>query len=964
MASTIKQKCRDGIAKLKDTVSFVWTDITTHWNKPGRGNYVPYKEVLNYSIGGMGQNMVIYLLGYMALGVTNTLFASTIGIRPMHLQTMLAVQTIANIFFQIIRGKLVDNTNTRWGRFRPYMAIMGAPLVILSTVFIFLPFETMTYNTKYMMVFIFAIAISAGQPLFQTNYTNLGSVLSPSSRERANIITVSSLIYSFAPSVYQLFVPIFSEFTGGFTDIRTYKYIVVPIGIVGVFLSLFCFFGCKERIVSSKHFVQKVSVIDGCVAVWKSKYWWLRTISTWFTFLESAYLVLFGWIYIYGTQDMVTYGILTTVLGTASGLSMFATPFILKALGNKGTLLFHNGFNIIFIACMLATYEVPLLYFLFLYINTFINQLQLVYNPVLNAEVKDSIQLKSGKRVDFMLEVAALIGTPITIATGYFLPFIYEGFGLTVNYDVLYDPTIRNNLFYMLCALSIAGAALNLAPFLLYNLTREKHAQIITALKIRAINEDYRTGDVTPHQAKDAIESYKYSMERKNAVQPDIKEKKAEMKAVRAEYKAAKAAYEEALKKAAELVPSHEAIMAMPEVAALSKAVEEAKAAFEAAKAGTDAADIPVKEAAFKEAEHALKAAIRKEETIPQTDELAAATAKRDELKKAYKEAKFAYKDAQKLKRDKEAIEEFLEPELNKWSSPLHSMDLEIARAVTAIDKNDIAACTLDISALPVPEFPGTDEKNEKGKLTKAAKEMRNQKRETLALIKKRIRQLKRMKRLTAQMFPDGVTTDYEADLKRELDVKCETKEEKKAQNKVIKKAEKAYRRFCRAYKLYLECETIITEYNDRNNFFDFILPKYEEYVAQAAQIDAEEAAKAEVEKLEKKREIRRLKAEKAMKKVAKEQAKMDGVKFTEAYFEQYKADHAAELEEACRLTEEEEAKLAAGKEATVASEAEKYEDATSAPADEATPAEEQVEELKEEDSAVKTDEGEEGGNN
>ena len=29
MASTIKQKCRNGISKLKDTVSFVWTDITT-----------------------------------------------------------------------------------------------------------------------------------------------------------------------------------------------------------------------------------------------------------------------------------------------------------------------------------------------------------------------------------------------------------------------------------------------------------------------------------------------------------------------------------------------------------------------------------------------------------------------------------------------------------------------------------------------------------------------------------------------------------------------------------------------------------------------------------------------------------------------------------------------------------------------------------------------------------------------
>ena len=854
----------------------------------------------------MGQNMLVYLLGFMALGVTNTLFASTIGIRPMHLQTMLTVQTIANIFFQIIRGKLVDNTNTRWGRFRPYMAIMGAPLAVLAVVFIFLPFETMDYNAKYTMVFIFAIAISAGQPLFQTNYTNLGSVLSPSSRERANIITVSSLIYSFAPSVYQLFVPIFSEFTGGFTDIRTYRYIVVPIGILGVFLSLFAFFGCKERIVSSKHFVQKVSVIDGCVAVWKNKYWWLRTISGWFNFLESAYLVLFGWIYIYGTQDMVTYGILTTVLGTASGLSMFATPFILKALGNKGTLLFHNGFNIVFIACMLATYEVPLLYFLFLYINTFINQLQLVYNPVLNAEVKDSIQLKSGKRVDFMLEVAALIGTPITIATGYFLPFIYEGFGLTVNYDVLYDPTVRNNLFYILCALSILGSALNLAPFLLYNLTREKHAMIITALKIRAVNADYRTGDITAHQARDVVEAYNYAMERKNAVLPDIKEKKAEMKAAKAAYKQARAAFEAELKEAAKLVPPRETILAMPEIAALSAAVQAAKADLAAAKA--DTAIIPEKQAALKQAEHAFKQALRKAEEIPVTESLGAATAQRDELKKQYKEAKRAYKDAQKLKRDKEAIGEFLDHELQKWDTPFYQMQLDIARAVTAIDKNDIAASTLDISSLPVPAFPGTGERDEKGRLTKAAKDMREQERDTKALIKKRIRQFKRMRRLTARLFPDGVLSDYEADLKRELDVPCNTKEEKKAQNKVIKKAEKLYHRYCRAYKLYLECETLLTDFDSRNNFFDFVLPKYEEYAAEAARLDAEDAAKTAAEKLEKRREIKRLKAEKAMRKTAKVQAKMDKVKFTDEYFEQYKTAHAQELEEMSRLPEDAEA--------------------------------------------------------
>ena len=584
MASTIKRKINEGITQVKNAASFIITDVTSHWSKPGKGNYVSYKEILNYSIGGMGQNMLIYLLGYMALGVTNTLFASTIGIRPMHLQNMLAVQTILNIVFQIIRGKIVDNTNTRWGRFRPYLAIMGAPLAIISVIFVFLPFESMSYSDKYTAVFVFAIAISIGQPLYQTAYTNLGSVISPSTAERSKVLAISSLIYSFAPTVYQLFVPIFSNLTGGFTDIRTYKFIVVPIGILGVFLSFFAFFGCKERIVSSKHFVKKVSIIGGCVAVWRNKYWWLRTVSTWFNFLEGAYLVLFGWIYIYGTQDMNVYGILQTVLSIASGLSMFATPFFLKWLGNKGILLFHNVLNIVFIACMLACYEIPLLYFLFLWINTFINQLQLVYNPVLNAEVKDSIQWQSGKRVDYMLEVAALIGTPVTILTGYFLPYIYESYGLTVNYDVLYDPSVRNSLFYMLCALSILGAALNLAPYFLYNLSREKHSMIVLALKYRAANTDYRTGDLTPHQVKDLVESYNYMVERRDAAQPDIKEKKEEMKAAKAVFKTAQKEYEALYERIEKDTPKGEEVVKTDELLALEEIYHQQKQAYKDAR--------------------------------------------------------------------------------------------------------------------------------------------------------------------------------------------------------------------------------------------------------------------------------------------------------------------------------------------------------------------------------------------
>ena len=40
MASTIKRKINEGITQVKNAASFIITDVTSHWSKPGKGNYV------------------------------------------------------------------------------------------------------------------------------------------------------------------------------------------------------------------------------------------------------------------------------------------------------------------------------------------------------------------------------------------------------------------------------------------------------------------------------------------------------------------------------------------------------------------------------------------------------------------------------------------------------------------------------------------------------------------------------------------------------------------------------------------------------------------------------------------------------------------------------------------------------------------------------------------------------------
>lgn len=523
--------------KVKNIVSNVYKDITSHWKHPAQGNFVSYKELINLALGGMGNQLTMLLVWQMGLSAGNTLLGSTIGIRPIHLQYMLTAQTILNVLFFFIRAHIVDNTRTKWGRFRPYIAFAGIPLAVLSVIFVFLPFQTMSYNEKFICVFVFAITISMIQPLFTDTYSELQTVITPNSEERAKVLSINSIIYSFAPTLTGLFIPILSNLTGGYTNINTYRYVLAPVSLIGLALNFFTAFGCKERVVASSTYVQKVGIIEGALMILKNKHWWIRQIASLIGFLESATGVFFSWIYIYSVQDMTAYGILNTVMGTASGIAMAITPFLLKKLGNKKLLIYHNLLNVVFCFILIFTFKSPTIMFIIMYMNNLVNALSLVYNQVMHSEVKDYQQYICGYRMDFVFGLAGMITMPITLLSGYVIPYVYECFGLTTNYDILYDPNVRNSLFLVLCILAIIGAVLNLIPFCFYSMSKEKHQNIIRVLRYRALFDDFESGDFNADVIKNGVEAVRSGLELKNSPVPDFKTMKENMKSLKGEDK-------------------------------------------------------------------------------------------------------------------------------------------------------------------------------------------------------------------------------------------------------------------------------------------------------------------------------------------------------------------------------------------------------------------------------------------
>lgn len=168
--------------------------------------------------------------------------------------------------------------------------------------------------------------------------------------------------------------------------------------------------------------------------------------------------------------------------------------------------------------------------FIVMYMNNLINALSIVYNQVMHSEVKDYQQYICGYRMDFVFGLAGMITMPITLMTGYVIPYVYECYGLTTNYDILYDPNVRNSLFFVLCILSIIGAVLNLIPYFFYSMSKEKHRNIVRVLRYRALFDDFETGDFNADIIKNGVEAVRSGLELNDKPVPDLKALKAEIK--------------------------------------------------------------------------------------------------------------------------------------------------------------------------------------------------------------------------------------------------------------------------------------------------------------------------------------------------------------------------------------------------------------------------------------------------
>lgn len=492
------------IPKVKETIGLA----KTYWTEPPKGYYVPYKEIANLSGAGFGVHWLTLLASTIGLSASNFLVGASIGLKPMDLQIMLTVANIIGIPLGIFRSWYYDNHNLKGGKFLPFIRKTAFPIFAIPMVFVWLPYENWNYITKAVVVEAMYLLLSIFLCFYNESYTYFQQIISPSAQERANVLSISQVIYSLAPTLSNLLIPLVASKTWGLNNIWTYRVVYPIFSVIGFAISVFFFRRVKERLILPKKKQDPIRIIDAVREVAKNKYFWITQSAAWVVFLESGYGVILSWAFVYGNngENQGTLGLVNTLIGNASLWSMLLAPFAIKVLGKRNLLIIMNSINVVVIIGIYFTYQNLVILCVLLYFNTFINTFWNIIQHNISADMRDYHQWKTGVRVDGLFGPLGLIGTFIGFFTGMFYPALYEKMGLLEDYNVLYDDTIRNNLFEALLLWSALGAFLNLVPFFFYDLTENKHKAYVGVLRIRAMFENFGIGELEDSELIEAME--------------------------------------------------------------------------------------------------------------------------------------------------------------------------------------------------------------------------------------------------------------------------------------------------------------------------------------------------------------------------------------------------------------------------------------------------------------------------
>jgi GPH family glycoside/pentoside/hexuronide:cation symporter len=457
-----------------------------------------FREKFSYGFGDLAsvmywQTFMVYLTYF---------YTDVFGIAAAAAGAMIGLSRSMDAFVNPVIGMIADRTQTRWGKFRPYLLWFCVPLAVLGVLTFTVP--NLPASGKLIWAFVTYNALMLIYTTINIPYTAMLGVISPDPNDRTALSSFKFIgAYAAGMIISAALLPM-TKVLGGANPARGWQLSFVVVGIAAVAFFLITFLNTRERVVPQK--AQKTSVLRDLGDLVTNGPWMILTAITLtfilFVAVRSSVTVHYFKYYV-GTQTITLPSFLPKIGGTqvwhmealvslfnssnqlASLVGVVLVPFFARMVGRK----------IAFIAMFLVAIASTASFYFFrpdqLLLIFAVNLAGSITGGPLSAllwamyaDTADYGEWRKGRRATGLVFSASLFAQAQGWAIGAWVALaLMQSVGFVAN--VAQNPASLHGLVLLMSVIPAAIGLFSVFLLLFYPLNEARMSQIASDLKVR-----------------------------------------------------------------------------------------------------------------------------------------------------------------------------------------------------------------------------------------------------------------------------------------------------------------------------------------------------------------------------------------------------------------------------------------------------------------------------------------------
>ena len=460
------------------------------------------KEKIGYGFGDMSSSMFWKIFSYYLPFFYSNIF----GLSLVDAGVLVLVTRIWDAVSDPMMGIISDRTNTKWGKYRPYL-LWVAPFFSICGILLFTT-PDLNYGGKLIWAYVTYILMMTVYTGINVPYGAMLGVMTDDSNEKT-VFSSFRMFFAYGGSFISLFLwePL-TNLLGGYNTPGGWFWAMAVIAAACFVMFILCFLMTKEHLKT----VSTVSVGNDFKALLTNKPWWLligaalcfnlfntvrgATVAYFFQDIigPNVSLVFFGLMFAFYAGLFLGVGEVSNMVGVAS-----CVPIASK-LGKKTTFILVNGSLVVLSILFFFIPCTPIGYWMMLISQILISILTGIMSPLvwsMYADVSDYAELK------FSTASTGLIFSSSSMAQkfggaigGAAVLWLLSGFGYITDPEVLAQGPVAQPesaltcLRWLMSFVPACVALLSVCVVWFYPLTTERIKEINKELrKVRAVTD-------------------------------------------------------------------------------------------------------------------------------------------------------------------------------------------------------------------------------------------------------------------------------------------------------------------------------------------------------------------------------------------------------------------------------------------------------------------------------------------